>query len=288
MDNLTNLSYIKELLSRHNFNFSKGLGQNFLVNPSVCPKIAENGNAQNGFGIIEVGTGIGTLTSELAKRADKVVAVEIDSRLLPVLNETLSEYKNIKVINDDILNVDINRLIEEEFTGMNVAVCANLPYYITSPVIMYFLENNVPVKSITVMVQKEAAQRLCAKVGTRQAGAITVAVNYYGTAQMLFNVSRGSFIPAPNVDSTVIRINVEKKFDLSAENEKFFFSFVKGAFSQRRKTVANSVSSMLGIEKEIIYDTLRESGLSESIRIEQFDMETMIDFSIKLKNKLNK
>ncbi len=288
MNNLTNLSYIKELLSRHNFNFSKGLGQNFLVNPSVCPRIAENGNARNGFGVIEVGTGIGTLTSELAKHADKVVAVEIDSRLLPVLDETLSEYKNIKVINDDILNVDINKLIEDEFNGMDVAVCANLPYYITSPVIMYFLENNTPIKSITVMVQKEAAQRLCAKVGTRQAGAITVAVNYYGSSEMLFNVSRGSFIPSPNVDSAVIRINVEKKYDLTAEKEKFFFSFVKGAFSQRRKTIANSVSSMLGIEKEKIYETLRENGLSENTRIEQLDMETMIDFSMKLKNKINK
>ena len=283
MDSLTNLSYIKQLLSRHNFNFSKGLGQNFLVNPSVCPKIAENGNARKGFGIIEVGTGIGTLTTELAKRAEKVVAVEIDSRLLPVLDETLSGYNNIKVINDDILKVDINKLIYDEFSGMDVAVCANLPYYITSPVIMYFLENNIRIKSLTVMVQKEAAQRLCAKVGTRQAGAITVAVNYYGTARMLFNVSRGSFIPSPNVDSAVIRIDVSKKFDLSDENEKFFFSFVKGAFSQRRKTIANSVSSMLGIEKEKVYETLRESGLSENMRIEQFDMNTMIDFSMKLK-----
>ena len=140
MNNLTNLSFIRELLARHDFSFSKGLGQNFLVNPSVCPKIAEMGNAKKGFGIIEVGTGIGTLTAELAKRADKVVAVEIDRRLLPVLEETLSDFDNIKVINEDIMNVDLNKLIEEEFSGMDVAVCANLPYYITSPIIMYFLE----------------------------------------------------------------------------------------------------------------------------------------------------
>ena len=160
MNNLTNLSFIRELLARHDFSFSKGLGQNFLVNPSVCPKIAEMGNAKKGFGIIEVGTGIGTLTAELAKRADKVVAVEIDRRLLPVLEETLSDFDNIKVINEDIMNVDLNKLIEEEFSGMDVAVCANLPYYITSPIIMYFLESGAPVKSLTVMVQKEAAERV--------------------------------------------------------------------------------------------------------------------------------
>jgi len=288
MDNLTNLSYIKDLLSRHDFNFSKGLGQNFLVNPSVCPKIAENGNARKGFGIIEVGTGIGTLTAELAKRAEKVVAVEIDRRLLPVLEETLSEFDNIKVINDDILNVDLDTLIKDEFEGMDVAVCANLPYYITSPIIMHFLESGVPIKSITVMVQKEAAQRLCAPVGTRESGAITVAVNYYGTAQMLFNVSRGSFIPAPNVDSAVIRIDVEKKYDLSSEDEKFFFSVVKGAFSQRRKTVSNSLSSMLGISKESVYETLRECGMSENMRIEQFNMESLINFSSALRKKVHK
>lgn len=283
MSNLTNLSYIKNLLSRHDFNFSKGLGQNFLVNPSVCPKIAEYGNAKPGFGIIEVGTGIGTLTAELAKRADKVVAVEIDKRLLPILNETLSDFKNVKIINDDIMNADIHKLISEEFSGMEVAVCANLPYYITSPIIMLFLESGAPVKSLTVMVQKEAADRLCAQVGTRQAGAITVGVNYYGHAECLFNVSGGSFIPSPNVDSAVIRIDISKKYNLSTDEEKFFFSMVKAAFSQRRKTIANSLSSMLGIEKKDIYTVLSEMNLQESMRIEQFDMETMISFSLNLK-----
>lgn len=284
MDKLTNLSYIKELLQRHNFNFSKGLGQNFLVNPSVCPKIAEIGNAKKGFGIIEVGTGIGTLTAELAARADKVVAVEIDTRLLPVLEETLSEFNNIKIINQDIMTVDLNKLIEEEFEGMDVAVCANLPYYITSPVIMHFLESRAKVKSLTVMVQKEAADRLCAEVGTRQAGAITVAVNYYGFAKQIFNVSRGSFIPSPNVDSAVIKIDVEKKYSMSEEEEKFFFSVVKAAFSQRRKTISNSLSSMLGISKDKIYQALSEIGCSENIRIEQFDMDMLVKFTGVLKN----
>ena len=283
MDNLTNIGFVKELLSRHDFNFSKGLGQNFLINPSVCPKIAEMGNAKKGFGVIEVGTGIGVLTAELAKRADKVVAVEIDKRLLPILSETLAEYKNVKVINDDIMNIDLHKLIEDEFEGMEVAVCANLPYYITSPIIMHFLESNARINSITVMVQKEAADRLCASVGTRQSGAITVAVNYYGNAQLLFNVSRGSFMPAPNVDSAVIRIDVEKKYKLETENEKFFFKVVKSAFSQRRKTIANSVSSMMNINKQTVYEVLKKMGLSENMRVEQFDMESLIEFSENLK-----
>ena len=168
MDNLTNINVIKGILEKHGFSFSKGLGQNFLINPDICPRIAEMGNARKGFGILEIGTGIGTLTAELAKRADKVTAVEIDTRLLPILDETLSEFKNIKVINEDILKCDVNSLIKKEFQGLDVAVCANLPYYITSPIIMMLLENNLPIRSITVMVQKEAAQRLCAKVGTRE------------------------------------------------------------------------------------------------------------------------
>lgn len=285
MNNLTNLGYIKELLGRHSFNFSKGLGQNFLVNPSVCPKIAEMGNAAKGFGVIEVGTGIGTLTAELALRADKVVAVEIDQRLLPVLEETLADFDNIKVINDDIMKVDLNQLISDEFEGMDVAVCANLPYYITSPVIMHFLESGARVKSLTVMVQKEAADRLCAEIGTRQSGAISVAVRYYGTARTLFNVSRGSFIPAPNVDSAVIRIDVEKKYSLAPEEEKFFFSVVKAAFSQRRKTLANSLSSMMSYSKQQIYSALSECGYGENTRIEQLDMDSLIAFSLALKKQ---
>ncbi len=286
MDNLTNIGFVKELLGRYDFNFSKGLGQNFLINPSVCPKIAEMGNAREGFGVIEVGTGIGTLTAELARRADKVVAVEIDERLLPILDETLSEFDNIKIINKDIMTVDLDALLKEEFQGMKVAVCANLPYYITSDIIMYFLESRADISSVTVMVQKEAADRLCAPLGTRQSGAISAAVNYYGNAKLLFNVSRGSFMPAPNVDSAVIRIDVEKKYDLSETEEKFFFKVVKAAFSQRRKTLANSLSSMLSVPKQTVYETLNDMGLSDNMRIEQFDMETLIDFSLRFRSKI--
>ena len=232
MKNLTNINTIKELLEKYGFKFSKSLGQNFLINPSVCPKIAELGKAEEGYGILEIGTGFGTLTAELAKRADKVTAVEIDSRLLPVLEETLSDFNNINVINDDIMKVNIKELIATEFSGMKRAVCANLPYYITSPVIMYLLESEIDVDAITVMVQKEAAQRLCAEVGTREAGAITAAVRYYGEAEMLFQVSRGSFMPAPNVDSAVIQIRPADTIKQLVEDKDIFFKVIKSGFSQ--------------------------------------------------------
>ncbi|NLT09268.1 MAG: 16S rRNA (adenine(1518)-N(6)/adenine(1519)-N(6))-dimethyltransferase RsmA [Ruminococcus sp.] len=283
---LTNIGTVKDILSRHGFSFSKGLGQNFIINPDICPKIAENGNAQPGYGIIEIGTGIGVLTAELAKRADKVCAVEIDSRLLPILEETLADFDNIKIFNEDVMKCDLRRLIQEEFQGLRAAVCANLPYYITSPVIMLLLESRLPVDSITVMVQKEAAQRLCARVGSRESGAITVAVNYYGTVRQVFGVSRGSFMPAPNVDSAVIRIDPNPEPRLDEESEKFFFKVVKSGFSQRRKTAANALSSLAGIPKENVYVALEELGLPQSARLEQLDLEQLIEFSMKLKNSI--
>ena len=273
--NLTNINTVKDILGRHGFNFSKGLGQNFLINPDVCPKIAEMGNAREGYGILEIGTGIGVLTKELALRADRVSAVEIDARLMPVLNETLSEFNNIKIYNEDVMKADLQRIIADDFAGLNVAVCANLPYYITSPVIMLLLESHLPIDSITVMVQKEAAQRLCAKVGSRESGAITVGVNYYGTVKQLFGVSRGSFMPSPNVDSAVIRIDIERKQRLSEDEEKFFFRMVKAGFSQRRKTLANSLHSMLGIAKNDVYSALSGLGISESVRVEALTMEQL-------------
>lgn len=281
--NLTNIGNVKEILSRHGFSFSKGLGQNFIINPDICPRIAENGNACKGYGVLEIGTGIGVLTAELAKRAEKVTAVEIDSRLLPILAETLEEFDNVKIINEDVMKCDLHEIIRQEFSGLKVAVCANLPYYITSPIIMMLLESRLPIESITVMVQKEAAQRLCAKVGSRESGAITVGVNYFGTVRSLFNVSRGSFMPAPNVDSAVIRIDINHEPRLQPDEEKFFFSVVKCGFSQRRKTVANALSSQMGIEKQRIYDALRETGLPETARIEQLSMEQLIAFTQQLR-----
>lgn len=284
MDNLTNINVIKGILEKHGFSFSKGLGQNFLINPDICPRIAEMGNARKGFGILEIGTGIGTLTAELAKRADKVTAVEIDTRLLPILDETLSEFKNIKVINEDILKCDVSSLIKKEFQGLDVAVCANLPYYITSPIIMMLLENNLPIRSITVMVQKEAAQRLCAKVGTRESGAITVGVNYYGTVKKLFDVSRGSFMPSPNVDSAVIRIDINNEGKLDEETEKLFFSIVKNGFSQRRKTLANALTNKMNISKDTVFNAFDDINAEKSVRIEQLTMEQLKKLAYSIKN----
>ena len=286
MKNLTNISVLREILEKHGFNFSKGLGQNFLINPDICPKIAEMGNANSEYGIIEIGTGFGTLTAELAKRARKVVAVEIDSRLLPILDETLEEFDNIKIINMDVMKCDFNNLIKEEFDGMNVAVCANLPYYITSPIIMMLLENNLPIDSITVMVQKEAAQRLCAKVSSRESGAITVGVNYYGTVKKLFDVSRGSFMPAPNVDSAVIRIDLNKDNKLDSETEKLFFKIVKCGFSQRRKTLVNSLTNQMKISKEIVLSSYADNNIKQAVRIEELSMNELKNLAISLKNRL--
>ncbi len=275
MGNLSDIGVIKSVLQRHGFTFSKALGQNFIVNPSVCPRIAEEGGAREGVGVLEVGAGIGVLTAELAKRADKVVCVELDTRLLPVLDETLADYDNIKIINGDILKVDLHKILEEEFGDMPVIVCANLPYYITSPVIMRLLESRLNIESVTVMVQKEAAVRLCAEVGSRDSGAVTVAVNFYSEAQKLFDVSRGSFMPAPNVDSAVIRLDIRKEVPVEVTDEKFFFSMVRSAFSQRRKTASNGISSGLGMPKQTVIEAIENAGLPSTVRAESLTMEEL-------------
>ncbi len=275
MNNLSDINVIKSVLSRHGFTFSKSLGQNFIINPGVCPRIAKEGGAREGVGVLEVGAGIGVLTAELAKRADKVVCVELDTRLLPVLDETLGEFDNVKIINGDILKVDLRKILEDEFGDMPVVVCANLPYYITSPVIMRLLESRLKVESVTVMVQKEAAVRLCADVGSRDSGAVTVAVNYYAEAQKLFDVSRGSFMPSPNVDSSVIRLDILKNPPIKVSDEKFFFSVVKAAFSQRRKTASNGISSGTGIAKPTVIKAIEAAGLSPTVRAESLTMEQL-------------
>ena len=272
MKRLSDIGTIKDILSRHGFTFSKALGQNFLINPSVCPRMASCSGAGKGVGVIEVGPGIGVLTNELCQLADKVVAVELDKRLLPVLDETLAEYDNIKVVNADVLELDLNQLIKDEFEGLEVVVCANLPYYITSPVIMKLLEDRLPITAVTVMVQKEAAQRICAQVGSRMSGAVTVSVNYYAKPQLLFGVSAGSFMPAPKVDSAVIRLDILKQPPVQAD-EKLFFAVVKAAFSQRRKVIANSLSAGLGRSKEEITSVLGAAGVSPTARAEKLSLE---------------
>ncbi|MEE1219420.1 MAG: 16S rRNA (adenine(1518)-N(6)/adenine(1519)-N(6))-dimethyltransferase RsmA [Ruminococcus sp.] len=279
MNRLSDIGTIKDILQRHGFTFSKALGQNFLINPSVCPRMAEYSGADRGVGVIEVGPGIGVLTNELCQLADKVVAVELDKRLLPVLKETLGEYDNLKVVNDDILKIDLHKLIKEEFAGMEVVVCANLPYYITSPVIMKLLEDRLPISAITVMVQKEAAQRICAEVGTRQSGAVTVSVNYYAKPQMLFGVSAGSFMPAPKVDSAVIRLDILQQPPVCVDDEKKLFTVVKAAFSQRRKTLANSLSSGLSLDKASVNEILEKSNVPLNARAEQLSLQNFADIA---------
>lgn len=279
MNNLSDISTIKALCQKYGFEFSKSLGQNFLINPTVCPKIAELGGADENHGIIEIGTGFGVLTAELCKRAKKVVAIEIDKKLIPVLSETLSEFDNLKIINEDVLKVDLLKLIKEEFDGITVSVCANLPYYITSPIIMGLLEQRLPIESITVMVQREAAVRLCAKMGTRECGAVTAAVNYYSSPQTLFQVSRSSFMPAPNVDSSVIRLDIKPQTPQNVISEKTLFALVKAGFSQRRKTLANPVSSAFGIKKSDFIDILARLGLKPTARAEELTLEQFIALS---------
>lgn len=279
MQDLSNINTIKEILSAHGFTFSKSLGQNFLINPTVCPRMAEACGADENTGVIEIGAGIGVLTAELAKRAKKVVSLELDTRLIPVLAGTLEDFDNVEVLNADVLKTDLHELIASRFAGMRVVVCANLPYYITSPVIMYLLESRIPIDAVTVMVQKEAAARLCAPVGSRDAGAVTVAVNYYADAKKLFDVSAGSFMPAPKVDSSVIRLDIRPDPPVEISDEKFFFRVVKAAFGQRRKTASNSLSVGLGIPKDKINAAIEAAGLPASVRAESLDMENLARLS---------
>lgn len=292
--NLSSPSEIKALLQKNGFNFSKALGQNFLINPSVCPRMAEAAIPGPEYGVIEVGPGIGVLTVELAQRAQKVIAIELDERLYPILDETLADYPNAHVVPGDILEVDLHKLIAEEFTLLDDAgdpvldesgaprlmplvICANLPYYITSPVIMKLLSEDLPIENLTVMVQKEAADRLCADVGTRAAGAVTVAIRYYAEAEQLFFVSKGSFLPAPKVDSEVIRLTLRKDVaGLSPEDADRFFKMVQAGFSQRRKTIMNSFSAALGMNKADLGELLDSVNVPRTARIEQLTMDQLL------------
>ena len=270
MQRLSDISTIRAVMEKNGFSFSKALGQNFLINPSVCPRMAEMSGAADCAGAIEVGPGIGVLTYELSQVAKKVVTIELDKRLLPVLDETLADCDNVKVINDDVMKIDLHRVIEEEFNGEEVAVCANLPYYITSPVIMKLLEERLPVTRITVMVQKEAADRICAAPGTRAAGALSLGVSYYTTPEVLFRVNRGSFMPAPNVDSAVIRLNVHPP-EVTPQSPERMFAAIRAAFGQRRKTLPNALAAA-GWRKPEIADAMARAGIAPGARAEELTL----------------
>lgn len=277
---LTNIGTIKELFARHGFSFTRSLGQNFLINPAVCPRIAELGlegaDAPSEVCALEIGTGVGVLTRELALRYKKVVAVEIDTKLKPILEETLADFDNVEVVFADVMETDLAAVIADKLGGAETAVCANLPYYITSPVIMRVLESRLPVRSMTVMVQKEAADRLCAAPGTRECGAVSYAVRYYSTPKLMFKVNRGSFMPSPNVDSAVIRMEIGQDNPLSADEEKLLFRLIRAGFSQRRKQLVNPLSGELHRSKEEISALLVSLGIKPTARAEELTLEDYI------------
>ena len=270
---LTDPADIKALLQRHGFRFSKAMGQNFLINPSVCPRMAEACGAAPGRGVLEIGPGIGVLTEQLAMRAEKVVAVELDRRLLPVLAETLSAYPCVEIVEGDILKLDLPRLLREKFGSLPVLVCANLPYYITSPIVMTLLESRLPIDSLTVMVQKEAADRLAAAPGTRASSAISCAVSYYATSKMMFTAAPGSFYPAPKVTSAVVRMEIRPQPAVQVEDEEGYFALVRAAFGQRRKTAANAIASGLGMPKDAVTAAIEAAGFDARIRPEALTLE---------------
>lgn len=277
--NLSDINTVRALLQKNGFTFKKSLGQNFLINPAVCPAMADAA-CDNQSGVIEIGPGIGVLTAELSARAKRVVAIELDERLKKILPATLSDCENVEIIYGDVLKTDLKKLITEKFSDCErVAVCANLPYYITSPIVMTLLESRLPIDSITVMVQKEAAERLCAKVGTRQAGAVSVAVSYYSEPEILFEVDKNSFMPPPKVDSAVIQLHIRNNPPVKVGSEEGFFRLVKACFAQRRKTLVNTVSSAAGIDKENIKKALTQLGLSETVRGERLTLEQLAELS---------
>ncbi len=267
---LCNLSVIKSVMADAGITFRKEFGQNFLINRMIPEDIADSCADTRERMILEIGPGIGCLTQELSLRYKKVVAVEIDRGLIPVLEKTLADYDNITVINDDIMKVDLEALIAEYSEGMPISVCANLPYYITTPILMRLLESGVKFSTITVMVQNEVASRLVAKEGTADYGAITAVLGYYGTTKKLFKVSAGSFVPAPKVDSAVVRIDIHEKAPFELKDEKLFFSLIKAAFEMRRKTLQNAISAKIPrFTKEEITAAIVAIGKDEKVRGER-------------------
>lgn len=275
MQELANIKTVRAVMERHGLSPAKGLGQNFIIDPSVCPRMAELSGAA-GAGVIEIGPGLGVLTGELAAVAERVVAVELDAGLAKILPDTLHDFDNIVVLNYDIMKTDVKKLIEAYLPYERIVVCANLPYYITSPVIMKLLEDRLPIDSITVMVQKEAAARLCAEPGSRECGAVTVSAAYFAESKKLFGVPAGCFYPVPRVDSAVIRLDVRKTPAVTVRDEKLFFRVIKGAFAQRRKTVQNSLSASLGLPKGQVADALASVNIPPAQRAEKL---TLADFA---------
>jgi len=271
---LCNLSVIKSLMADAGITFRKEFGQNFLTNRIIPEDIADNCADTSDRLVIEIGPGIGCLTQELAIRYSRVVAIEIDKGLIPVLSKTMAEYSNVTVINEDVMKIDLAALVQEYAHGKPVSVCANLPYYITTPILMRLLESGVKFSSITVMVQKEVADRLAAAPGSSDYGAITAVLGYYGKVRKLFKVSAGCFVPAPKVDSAVVRIDLYDECPYDIKDERLFRNCIKAAFEMRRKTLENALSAKLGgFTKEQVRDAIERSGFDSKIRGERLSAE---------------
>ena len=284
MDRLSSHRATKEVVNKHNFKFSKSLGQNFLIDDNVIDRILEGARLSETDRIIEVGPGIGTLTREMGKVAENVVAIEIDKTLIPILQETLADLDNVEVVNEDILKVDVQGLINEKLNGGPVKLVANLPYYITTPIVMKFLEEDIPVTDIVVMVQKEVADRMNAKPSTKDYGALSVAVQYYCDTEIVAKAPRHMFVPQPNVDSIVIGLHVRNEKKYVVDNEDIFFKTVKASFGQRRKTLLNSLGGLGFLSKDQIKEALKAANIDEKRRGETLSIDEFANLS----NEINK
>lgn len=283
---LSSHSATMDLVKKHGFKFTKSLGQNFLIDDNIVDKIVAGAGIGPGDKIIEVGPGIGTLTREMASRAEALMAVEIDKNLIPILADTLGDYDNVKIVNEDIIKADIRGLIDENLGGGPVKLVANLPYYITTPIIMRFLEENINVTDIVVMVQKEVAERMNAQPGGKDFGALSVAVQYYCDTEIVAKVPRHLFVPQPNVDSIVIALRVRSERKYKVDDEDLYFKVVKAAFGQRRKTLLNSISSMGNLSKDQVKEALEEAGIDPKRRGETLSLDEFAILSNVIGNKL--
>mgnify|MGYP004533226929 FL=1 len=275
MATLGNPTNTIEVLKKYNFNFQKKFGQNFLIDSNILEHIVDAAEITREDCVLEIGPGIGTMTQYLCEQAREVVAVEIDKNLIPILSDTLSAYNNVTVIHEDILKVDINRIVQEKNNGRPIKVVANLPYYITTPIIMGLFESHVPLESITIMVQKEVADRMQVGPGTKDYGALSLAVQYYARPEIMLTVPAACFMPRPNVDSAVIRLSRYQEPPVCARNEKLMFDIIRASFNQRRKTLANGLSNASGLKvtRDQVVAALEQMGLSATIRGEALTLE---------------
>ncbi|TCI24761.1 16S rRNA (adenine(1518)-N(6)/adenine(1519)-N(6))-dimethyltransferase RsmA [Exiguobacterium sp. SH3S2] len=291
MKDIATIHRTKAILQRHGFSFKKSLGQNFLIDLNILNKIVDAAELGEASGVLEIGPGIGSLTEQSAKRAQKVVALEIDQRLLPILEDTMAPYPNVHVIHGDALELDIRSIVEREFLNEgidDIAVVANLPYYVTTPIIMRLLESRIKFRSLVMMIQKEVAERIGAKPGTKAYGSLSIAIQYYAEASVSFIVPKSVFMPAPNVDSAVITLKMRPRPAVDVEDEAFFFEIARASFAQRRKTILNNLTNHLGKDKKVDLERLlNEAGIDPKRRGETLSLEEfarLADTILPLKN----